>query len=196
MLKEIQAFILEKRPKYDAMVQRFYKLPEVELCKDVTIMTNLLVEARHFLNEAIKVHRDISMLEGLVKKLYTDLNYLIDESKMEYLSDPEWIEKKNAKKMAKEERDLLARMENRELFQANKELDKFQCEVLSLRKAANHKKEDFERVSRHISALIWGLRTEEFFKGGVSEAERADIQKYLTTGEADIDSYLDPTKRR
>ena len=194
MLKEIQAFILEKKPKLDAMILRFYKLPTVEFVKDIAIMTNLFVEARNNLNRAVEITRDIEMLHGLVRKTQKDLEYLVDEDKITKLTDSEWVDKL-PKKIAKEERDLMARIENKDLYEAAKLLDKFMCEVSALKRAANHKKEDLDRVRKDIVAFVWSIRTEKFFEGGVRDHSEEDVKKYLTTGSKDIDDYLNPSKR-
>jgi len=195
MLNEIQVFVDEKKPKLDGMIKRFYTLPSVEFVKDISIMTSLFTEARNNLNRAVEVLRDIEMLHGLVKKTQTDLQYLVDEDKILRLADQEWLEKKNTKKMSKEERDLLARIENKDLYDASKILDKFMCEVAALKRASNHKKDDLDRVRKDIAAFIWGMRTEEFFKGGVQNPNSDNVQQYLSSGSKDMDDYLNPNKR-
>ena len=192
MLETIKVFVEEKKIKLDCIIRRFYKLPTIEFVKDISIMTSLFVEARNNLNQAVEVLRDVEMLHGLVKKTQTDLNYLVDEDKIEKLSDPQWLEDNATKKMSKEERDLLARIRNKDLYDSAKLLDKFMNEVTALKRTANHKKEDYDRVRKDIAALVWSIRTEKFFNGGVVEP---NVQKYLSTESADMDTYLDPTKR-
>ena len=195
MLKKIQQFILEKKPKLDNMIREFYTLPEISLTREITVLNALLVDTRKWENVAVDISRNIELLQGQVKKIETDLEYLNNESMMKYLSDPEWLTKKNATKMAKDERHLLASLENKELYQARKEITMFSHEVSAFKRAASNKQEDLRRVSKELHVLIWGLRTEEYFKGGIGDVDRNRINQHLSAGSNSVNKILDPTKR-
>lgn len=195
-LEQVQKFLEAKKPKYAEMLKRLMTLPEVSLTKDIALLTSLLVRVRQYLNIAVQLYRNIELLQSGVKVLYSDLDYILTEKKIISLSDPFWVEKNLIPKMSKEERELKARMFHKDLSDALHLLDKFTCQVDSLKRAIYNKKEDLERVRKDLTAMIWGVRTEELLNNRVAPEDQDRLKEYLSTGIRDVDDYLNMNKRK
>jgi hypothetical protein len=192
---KVAAFLTEKQPKYVEMIKMLMKIPEVSLSKDIAYLTTLLLYVRQYLNVAVQLMRNVELLQGSVRELKSDLEFIMVEKKVECLCSEEWISKNVIAKMSKEERDMKAAFHNADLNRAIHNLAMFEEKVDALKRAAASKREDMDRVRRDVVAMIWGVRTEEFLNGKLINHTQEEINKFLTTGIKDVDEYLNITKR-
>lgn len=187
---KIVKFLNEKKPKHKNILMGLMKLPEIALTKDIALLTSLLQVARQHLNIAVQLYRNIEMLQAAVEEQQSSLQFILDEKKIECLSNAEWVDKNLIPKMSKEERELKALYFNKDLYNALHLINQFKIEVDALKRAVYSKKDDLDRVRKDIGAMIWGVRTEEFLNGRIDPVKQEDVEKFLTTNIKDMDDYL------
>jgi len=195
-LKRVEEFLVKKEPKKEGMLKGLLALPEISLTKDISLLTSLLIRVRQYLNLAVQLYRNVEMLQSSVKVFYSDLDYILTENKIKCLSDPEWVKVNLLPKMSKEEREMNARMYNKDLSDALHRLDMFSVSVDSLKRAIYNKKEDLERVRKDLTAMVWGVRTEELLNNRVAPEDRERVKEFLSTGIKGVDDYLNMNKRK
>lgn len=181
MLDAIRAFLDENRVKLEVMRHRLDNLPQVVFRQDRAVMTELLGTTRNHLNDAVTLAKEVELLLGKTEKLFINTKYAMDESKIMFLADAEWQEKKNIKKLAKEERDLLARMENKDLHTALKEIEMFIEEVKSVKRAISAIVSNYESLRKDIIGYVWLLIKDEMWRGGIQAHQLEDnmVEDYL-----------------
>jgi len=187
---KITKFLEYKKPKSKAVLMGLMKLPEIALTKDIAMLTSLLQIVRQHLNLAVQLYRNIEMLQAAVEEQQNNLNYILDEKKIECLSDVAWVNKNLIPKMSKEERELKALYFNKDLYNALHLINQFKVEVDAIKRAVYSKKDDLDRVRKDIGAMIWGVRTEEFLNGRIDPVKQEDVAKFLSTNIKDMDDYL------